>query len=211
MSTPDQSANGGTQKPTGDQSQDQSQNQNQNQPDDVEIKDPKAVAAKNRELLAELARIKAEKKSLQEERDAAELAKVEASGNKDAMIEAYKKQLKEADDKRLADSKRYGKKAVQDQLIAAARELGAEDPELVLRLADTSTISIDDDFQVDQAALKTALGSIKEKVPALFKKTVAAPRDGTPNGFDANGKVDISKLNREQLKAEFRKAGMRQK
>lgn len=214
MSTPDQTANGGTQKPTGDQSKDQQQNQNQNQNqpvDDQEIKDPKAVLAKNRELLAEVAKIKAEKLALQNERDAAELAKVEATGNKDAVIETLRKQAKDAEEKRVADSKRFGKKTVNDQLVSAALQMGAEKPELVLRLVDTASIGIDDDYQVDSAALKAALGKVKEDVPALFKKQAAAPRDGNPSGFTPDGKVDVSKLSREQMKDAFRKVSSQKK
>lgn len=148
--------------------------------DNVEIKSPEGVLKKNRELLAKLKEQQERTKSMQEKLDQIEQEKLAQSGKKDELIDNLKKTLKEKDDQLKSVTQTFALKTVNQQVIEAARSMGAEKPDVVMKLADLSDVQVGDDFSVDNEALKIALERVKADVPQLFKKATAAPRDGTP-------------------------------
>ena len=203
MSTTDESRNASTNTATGD---DGNETQNQNQNTDPEtVKDPASVLKKNRELLAEIARIKEQNRQLAAEKEQENLTRLEQEGNKDELISALKKQVKDSEDKTKSITKAFAGKTVRQQMLTAAAKAGAENPDLVLRLVDTSEIEISDDFEVNADQLNSALGKVKDDVPALFKKQTSAPRDGNPGGFET-GKKDLSKMTDSELRRAFKRA-----
>lgn len=168
MSTTENLPNGETASANGDETQ------------TPEIKNPAGLLKKNAELLAKL-KAEQEKARAHEER----LAQIEqdqlaAAGKKDELIDSLKKQVKEHQDKLKSVTQTFALKSVNSQVMDAARAMGCEKPEVVMRLADLSSVSVSDDFSVDAEALKTALDQVKSQVPELFKRTPGAIKDGSP-------------------------------
>lgn len=167
MSEVDETANGG----------DQANGQDQNE----QVKDPGAVLKKNRELLAKLKAEQEKAKAAHEKLEQLEQEQLAHAGKKDELIESLKKQVREKDEKLKGVTQTFALKSVNSQVIDAARAMGCEKPEVIMRLADLSDVTVQDDFTVDQTALKAALDKVKSDLPELFKKTPAAPRDGVPS------------------------------
>lgn len=184
MSEVDETANGG----------DQANGQDQNE----QVKDPGAVLKKNRELLAKLKAEQEKAKAAHEKLEQLEQEQLAHAGKKDELIESLKKQVREKDEKLKGVTQTFALKSVNSQVIDAARAMGCEKPEVIMRLADLSDVTVQDDFTVDQTALKAALDKVKSDLPELFKKTPAAPRDGVPsNQVDkpkAIGQMSIKEL-----------------
>lgn len=151
-----------------------------------QVMNPQAVLKKNRELLARLKAEQDRAKEAQEKLDALEQDKLATAGKKDELIEQLKKQLKEKGDELKGVTQTFARKSVNSQILEAARAMGCDKPEVVIKLADMSDVTVGDDFSVDRDALKSALEKVRDEVPTLFKKTPMAPKDGTPSaGYEA--------------------------
>ncbi len=179
--------------PNGDQS-----SVNDGETQTPEIKNPAGLLKKNAELLAKL-KAEQEKARAHEER----LAQIEqdqlaAAGKKDELIDSLKKQVKEHQDKLKSVTQTFALKSVNSQVMDAARAMGCEKPEVVMRLADLSSVSVSDDFSVDAEALKTALDQVKSQVPELFKRTPGAIKDGSP-ATSVTGQKPISGMSISEL------------
>jgi hypothetical protein len=146
-----------------------------------QVNNAEAVAKKNRELLAELKKEREARVESQKQLDAIETQKLADSGQKDELIKKYQDQTKALEEKLKNSTNTFAMKTVKHQLKEAARAMGCEKPELVLKLANLSDISVStEDFTVDTDSVKTVLEAVRDEAPMLFKKSVAPPRDGTP-------------------------------
>lgn len=155
------------------------------------VKNPDAVLKKNRELLAKLKEKADREKELADKLAQIEQEQLANAGKKDELIEQLKKSVREKEDKLKATVQTFALKSVNQQVLEAARAMGCEKPEVAMKLADLADVTVGDDFSVDADALKSALEKVKEEVPQLFKKNVAAPRDGSPaNVGDAKKSPD---------------------
>jgi len=171
-----------------------------------EVKDPKAVLKKNRELLAQMADTKKKLAEYQEKLDLIEQDQLAQAGKKDELIENLKKQVREREERLKTTTQTFALKSVNQQMLDAARAKGCENPDLVLRLADLSSVPVSDDFTVDTDALDAVLESVKEEAPMLFaKKAPAAPRDGTPTTTNL-GPKPLSQMSAQELADLYTKA-----
>lgn len=194
-----------TPNPSGDSTQTSGQSGNQNTQQDS-VKNPEAVLAQNKELLAELKKEREARKAIQEKLDADEAEKLLKDGKKDEYITGLKQKLEAAEKARKEDSEKFGKNTLTSQMDSMARAMGCEKPELVRKLVDMNTVDVDGDFQVNKDQLKAALAKVKEEVPALFKKQQDPPNDINPQGSSqVNVKTDLSKLSKQDLKGALRK------
>lgn len=173
------------------------------------VKNPAGLITKNRELLAKL---KAEQEKARESQE--RLAQIEqeqlaAAGKKDELIDNLKKQVKETGEKLKTVTQTFALKSVNSQVLDAARAMGCEKPEVVMKLADLSDVTVTDDFSVDHDALKNALEKVKEGVPELFKKQVSAPKDGTPASFTGGAKP-VSAMSIAELQKLYMEKALKQ-
>lgn len=192
MSTTDNSSNGTTEA-NGEQTE--------------EIKNPDAVLKKNRELLAKLKIEQDKAKSIQEKLEQIEQEKLAQAGKKDELIESLKTKTKTLEEQYKQATQSFALKTVNSQVLEAARAMGCEKPEVIMKLADLSSVTVNDDFSVDSEALKIALDKVKEDVPALFKKVAAAPRDGVPATGDVKAKTP-DQMSIAELKALYEKKAL---
>jgi hypothetical protein len=167
-------------------------------PDTTQVQNPEGVLNKNRELLNKLKAEQAKRQEIEDKLNQIEQDRLANAGKKDELIEALKKQLKDKEETFKRTTQSFALKTVRQQVMDAARSMGAEKPELIEKLADLSQVGVADDFSVDQDALMLALGKVKEDAPMLFKKAVAAPRDGTPSNF-VNGQKPIAQMSVKEL------------
>lgn len=172
-----------------------------------EIKNPDAVLKKNRELLAKLKAEQDKAKSIQEKLDQIEQEKLAQAGKKDELIDSLKAKTKTLEEQYKQATQSFALKSVNAQVLDAARAMGCEKPEVVMKLADLSSVTVNDDFSVDNDALKMALEKVKEEVPVLFKKVAAAPRDGVPNAGDTKPKLP-GDMSIAELKALYEKKAL---
>ncbi len=217
MSEANSSSNGTNTNASG-QGGDQNQNNqnaggaNGNTSNSDAVKNAEAVLAKNKELLAELNRLKGENKSFLDKAAEAEQEKLMAAGKKDEVIANLQKQITELKTSGQTTQSRYAKTAVEDQILIAARSMGSDKPETVLKLIDQTGITVDDNFRVNKDQLNAALAKVKEDVPALFRKAAGRMNDLDPQSAkDMNLKPDTKKMSREQLREAYVKASQNQK
>lgn len=179
---------------------------NQNNNNTEQVKNPEAVLAKNKELLASNAAMKAKLKEFEDAKAAAEQEKLVASGKFDDVIAALRKENAELKEAHKGDVQNFGKQSIRRQMEDVARAMGADKPEVVLKLAETSGISVDEKFNVDKDAVAAAIAKVKEEVPSLFKKQVPLPKDGTPGNGGKWTVGDLAKMDSNQLKQAYIKA-----
>lgn len=172
-----------------------------------EIKNPEAVLKKNRELLAKLKAEQDKAKSIQEKLDQIEQEKLAQAGKKDELIDALKTKAKTLEEQYKQATQTFALKSVNSQVLDAARAMGCEKPEVIMKLADLSSVTVNDDFSVDTEALKSALEKVREDVPALFKKATAAPRDGVPATGDLKPKLP-NQMSIAELKEMYEKKAL---
>ena len=169
------------------------------------VKNPDAVLKKNKELLAKLKEKSEAEQKLREQLEQIEQEKLIQAGKKDEYIDLLKKQLREKEDRLKSVTQTFAFKSVDQQVADAAREMGCTKPEMVKKLADLSSVTVNDDFSVDRDALKLALEKVREDLPELFKKTPAAPRDGAP-ATKVQPPSEIGKMSIKELQEAYRKS-----
>ena len=167
------------------------------------VKNPEAVLAKNKELVALLAKQNKEKQELLSRLQEKEQAQLQAEGKKDELIAILKKEKSEIA-KMFAETKaKYAHKSVSSQVALKAKELGCVDTDLLTKAIDLETLQVslvDDDYNVDGQGLMAKLEEIRKTKPFLFKQSGPQIRDGVPSGkVDNNQKVDFTKLSPKEL------------
>ncbi len=174
------------------------------------VKSPEAVLKKNKELLSKLKAEQERNRENAEKLEALEQEKLAQAGKKDELIEALKKQVKEKDEKAKSLTQTFALKSVNTQVLEAARLMGCERPDVVMKLADLSEVTVGEDFSVDQEALKLALGKVRDEVPTLFKKAPVAPKDGTPTN-QVEGTKPLHQMSVKELSDLYLKKALSQK
>jgi hypothetical protein len=175
----------------------------------AEIKDPQAVLKKNQELLSKLKITKEKLDELEKKATEAEQEKLAQSGKHVEVIESLKKQLAVKDMELKQTTQNFAWKSVRQQVVEAARSMGAEDPDIVMQLADLKSVPVNDDYSADADALKSVLEQVKARTPVLFKKQVAAPKDGTPN-YKPEGQKTLGNMTIAELKDLYTKKALGQ-
>lgn len=169
-----------------------------------QVNNAEAVARKNRELLAELKKEREAKAEFQKQLDDIETQRLADSGQKDELIKKLQDQIKATEEKLKGTTNTFATKTVKAQLREAARAMGCEKPDLVLKLANLSDISVStEDFSVDSDSLKGVLEAVKNEAPELFKKQAAPPRDGNPGSPNQEETGYLAELKKAKTQREL--------
>lgn len=135
-----------------------------NQP--IEVKNPDAVLAKNKELLGKLNTSKAELEELREFKKSIALSEEEKKGNYEGVI----KSLREENESLKGEVKNVRKTTAytkfEDQIKSAATKEGCVNPDKMMRLItkeQISSVEIDDKFNVNGDDMKRLMDSLKEE------------------------------------------------
>lgn len=74
----------------------------------------------------------------------------------------------------------FAMKTIADKISLEAAKAGCVDPELLVNILPIDQINIDDEFNVDQSAVKVLIEDVKKSKPFLFKKEQVKVSDVTP-------------------------------
>lgn len=149
-------------------------------------------------VMSKLKKTEAEHKALLEKMSQIEQEKLEATGQKEQLIDRLKKDLDTEKKKRLDTVKTYATNVLHSQFKAKAALAGCVNPNDLVQLMDFSDIDIDDSFQVNDEALTEKIEEMKKNKPYLFKSQNVNVKDVSRPGFES-GKIDFSKMSREEL------------
>lgn len=165
-----------------------------------EIKDPKAVLDKNRELLGKMKALAAENKEIKEKLSMSHVEKLAAEGKKDELIEAYKRENQAVKEQHT----KMGWNVISSQIAVEAAKKGCVNTSTLMKVIDFENASINTtDFSIAREEIELILEKATKEHEYLFKKNVSAPKDG---GIGSGPqKMEISKLSMDDLKDIYRK------
>lgn len=171
---------------------------------DVQVKDPNAVLAKNKELLELIRKEKQSKLEMAQKLQEIEQAKLQAEGKKDELIAQLQSQMKQIQTDFNKTKATYAFTSVKNQAASKAKELGCVDTDLLLKAMDLDSLQVnvvDDSFNVDIESLTTQLEQVRKAKPFLFKQAGPVIKDGIPSTqtMQKTGEVDFSKMTTQQL------------
>lgn len=180
---------------------------------DVKPNNIEAIEAKKLELMAEAKRAKEEARELKARLEAIENEKLESQGKYQDINKSLKEKLTEYEKQINETKKKYAYNSVTSVIKQKAAELGAVNPDKVLKFIDKSDmelITVDENFNVDIDTVKMVLEKIKKENEdiALFKKNVPATKDVNPNPsyFQApSGDKKISEMTASELADLYKK------
>lgn len=170
----------------------------------VDVKDPSAVLAKNKELLELIRKEKQSKVEMQQKLQEIEQAKMQAEGKKDELITQLQAQMKQIQTDFNKTKATYAFTSVKNQAALKAKELGCIDTDLLLKAMDLDSLQVnvvDDSFNVDHESLTTQLEQVRKTKPFLFKQAGPTIKDGVPStqSMQKTGEVDFNKMTTAQL------------
>lgn len=159
----------------------------------------KRLLGEKKKVQSQLAELEAKYNSLNEER-------LSAEGKKDELLEAYKKRISEMEGK----VNEFAYSSVSNAVRMKAKEMGCVDDDALVKLVDLSTLSVGEGFSVDQEEVKTMLESLKKEKSYLFKPLNPNVNNSVPNANPNvdGGKIDFSKMSKEELVAYGKKHGL---
>lgn len=170
---------------------------------DSTIKDANAVLAKNKELLGLMQKEKQTKNELLQKIQEIEREKLQAEGKKDELITQLNADLKKTKSEYNQTKAKYAMKAVTSQVAAKARELGCIDTEMLtkaMNLENLQVTIVDDDFNVDEAGLMSALDEVKKTKTYLFNKAGPVINDTTPGtNIAKTSEPDFTKMTTKEI------------
>lgn len=157
-----------------------------------------------RRTLSEAKKFKSELAQIKAERDALQEAKLEAEGNKDALIESLRKQAEEARSQLKESKDKFAYRSVSEQISREAISQGCKDANVLMNLLsdeDYNSLEIGDDYSVNQDDLKRLIESSKKRYEniALFGKGSANVQSVVPQKGTNAAAVDRSKMSVEEL------------
>ena len=135
---------------------------------------------------------------------------LEAEGKKDELVDALKKQLESERETRTKEREDFAWQVLGSQIRSAAQAVGCADPDLLLKVGDFKSVSVNDDFTVDNDQLRIAIEDTIKKHPVLSKKPTPSVKDAPPNtNVNLDGRRDHSKMSLEELKDQYRDVAVR--
>ena len=152
-----------------------------------------------RKVLGEKKAQDAKLKELQARIDEVEAQKMQAEGNKDQLIAKLQKQLNEQQKEYKQMQGNYAYNQITSQVKQEAIKLGCIDPDALIRLADITSLEVDESFNVDKSGVQALIDDLKKSKAYLFKKDVGQIADGTPSGKVPNNKPDLKKMSRDEI------------
>lgn len=165
--------------------------ENQNQPsnDVVKYESYKKVLHEKKEFQDRYQKLQSELDSIKEQ-------KLLDSGKEREALEQAKKKLNEYEQKFSETSRKFKERLVTEQIKRKANEHGCVDPDALIRLADFSTIEVDEDFNI-KSGLEEAISRLKQEKTYLFKSQVPGVKDLPPvnnmDGFKSKTAFEMSK------------------
>jgi len=130
------------------------------------VKNPEAVLAKNRDLLAQLKKQKEQLSGYEEADKARNLDKEQAKGNYEGVISALRDELKEVKGRSADSDKKYAFNRFSEQIKSAAVKEHCKNPDTLMKLLSVEqmkSVEIDGDFNVNADDLKRLLDEVKEQ------------------------------------------------
>jgi hypothetical protein len=185
---------------------------------DVKPNNIEAIEAKKLEALAEAKRAKDEARELRARLEAIENEKLESQGKYADINKSLKDKLAEREAELNNTKKTYAYNAVTSVIKQKALEMGAINPDKVLKLMDKSDmelITVDDNYNVDLSTVQSVLEKIKKDNEdiGLFKKNVPSVKDVNPNPSHftqgqlpkSTGNLSLAELRDQFINASLRK------
>jgi membrane-bound lytic murein transglycosylase len=172
---------------------------------DIQIKNPEGVLAKNKELIELVKKEKQAKADMAQRLQELEQAKMQAEGKKEELIAQLQSQIKQKEAELKTKTAKFAFKSVTEKASRKAAELGCINPELLLKALDLEQLKVsvvdEDSFDVDLDSLNGQLEQARKSMPYLFKQAGPQIKDGVPSaqGMQKTGEVDFSKMTTAQL------------
>jgi len=178
--------------------------ENQN-PTDDEVKDPKAVLAKNQELLGKLKTQNDKAKALEDELNKIRTEKMAAEGKKDELIEALKAQVENSKKKEA----QLGWNIISGQVAVEATKKGCVNVDSLMKLVDFGSASIDSEsLSISKDDVNIILEKAVKDHPYLFKSDVKKPRDGGAS-HSQEMPDDFKTMSKDKLLESYRKLALK--
>lgn len=151
-----------------------------------EAKKAKARAAEQEALIAKL----------QQE-------KMEAEGNKDALIDSLRKQKAEVESQLKESRDKFAYRSVSEQIKREALAQGCKKPDVLMQLLsedDWNSLEVGEDYSVNGDDLKRVIESSKKRFEdiALFGKSSANVQDVVPTKVEPSKTRNVSEMSLEE-------------
>lgn len=165
-------------------------------------------------VLNEKKQTQAKFNELQEKLKSLEEEKLQAEGNKDQLIENYKKRLAETEQKLSKTHNNFAWNVTTRELKSIARELGADTPskqDAVIRLLPDDVLGkfeVDEDYNMDREQAKSVLEDWKKSNLDVINWNSSSKKfaNGNPTNKPPKDETkDLSKLSKEQLEELYKK------
>lgn len=166
-----------------------------------EVKDPKAVLAKNQELLGKFKSASEKAKALEEELNKIRSEKLAAEGKKDELIEALKSQVSETKKRET----QLGWNIVSGQVAVEAAKRGCLNVDTLMKVVDFGSAEIDaQNFTVAKEDINLILDKAVKDHQYLFQSQAKKPKDaGASHSIEVD--EDLSKMDTGKLLEAYRK------
>jgi len=185
-------------KPTAEQLDSTSQNE-------VTVKDPEAVLAKNRELLGKLKETGDKLKTMEQQLYGLKSEKLSAEGKKDELIETLKEQLTSAKQK----EEELTWKAVSRQIGMEAAKKGCKNVDTLMKVVDFKNASIDmESFSVAQEDITMILDKAMKDHDYLFDSGVKAPKDAGVGKSQGPASKSLRDMTTQELLEQYKKTAL---
>lgn len=158
-------------------------------------------------VLNEKKQTQAKFNELQDRLKQLEEEKLQAEGNKDQLIENYKKQLQETNQKLSSTQKNYAWNVTTRELKSIARELGANTPakqEAIIKLLPNDVLSqfeVDENYNLDREQAKNLMQEWKKSNLDVIQWENSSKKfvNGNPSKKPIEKEENLSKLSREEI------------
>jgi hypothetical protein len=170
-----------------------------------DVKDPKAVLAKNQELLGKVKSASEKAKALEDELNKIKSEKLAAEGKKDELIEALKSQVTEVKKRET----QLGWNIVSGQVAVEAAKRGCVNVDTLMKVVDFGSAQIDtENFTVAKEDINLILDKAVKDHQYLFQSSVKKTKDaGASHSIDTE--VDIGKMSKDKLFEAYRQVSMK--
>jgi hypothetical protein len=157
---------------------------------------PEELARRLKQTADEAKKFRQMNSELKARIDASENEKLAQEGKWKEMAAKEKERADKAEKEAREKHARFALRTVETQVKAEAAKLGCVDSDALLKLMDLNELEVDDEYQVDQSAMKSVIEKLKKEKSYLFPKEAAHPRDLPPasgrEGFKEKAVKDMS-------------------
>lgn len=162
----------------------------------------------HRKMLNDLKKAQTRLKEIEQAQAEREQASLAEQGKYKEQAEALSKKLKDYEAKVDSQTKTFAKQIFTKEAKATALALGA-DPvavEDLIKVADWSDVEIDEQFNIDQEKLKSAILNTQKAKPWFFKRNPSGTKDvALSNSVD--GKKPVTEMSQEEIIKQLKSLG----